>query len=168
MDFIYPKAYVPSIYTIDFQALYEQGYRTVLFDVDNTLVAFDVMVAPEALVAFFDGLRAMGFTAGLVSNNNAKRVAALNEKLGLAMMPKAMKPLTHKLKAILKTLGGKPTTSIFVGDQLFTDCWVGNAMGMYTILVEPIQKKEQLITRVKRGTEKVVLRGYKKKHPTKK
>jgi len=164
MQFIYPKEYVASVDSIDFEALYSKGYRTVLFDVDNTLVAFDVLEAPATLIGFFDQLKGIGFKAGLVSNNTTQRVAALNRKLNLEMMPNAMKPFTFRLKRILKELDADPKTSIFVGDQLFTDCWVGNSMGLYTILVEPIQKKEQLVTWVKRGLESLVLKGYSRKH----
>lgn len=163
MTFIYPKEYVASVYEIDFKKLYAKGYKAVLFDVDNTLVAFDVLDAPEALVTFIKGLQAMGFHVGLVSNNTSHRVASLNKKLHLEIMPNAMKPFTFRLKRILKELGVKPDKGIFVGDQLFTDVWVGNALGMFTILVEPIQKKEQVVTWVKRGLEGLVLKGYKRK-----
>lgn len=160
MDFIYPKDYVASAYEIDFEQLYEKGYKAVLFDVDNTLVAYDVMDAPDELVMFIRGLQSIGFRVGLVSNNTSNRVASLNQKLHLEIMPNAMKPFTFRLKRILKELGAKPEHSIFVGDQLFTDVWVGNSLGLHSILVKPIQKKEQLVTRIKRGLEGFVLKGY--------
>ena len=34
----YPGEYVDSTYGIDFGALYAQGYRGIIFDIDNTLV----------------------------------------------------------------------------------------------------------------------------------
>ena len=164
MKFIYPKKYVPSVYEIDFEQLYKEGYRGVLFDVDNTLVAFDCMDAPDLLVSFIRGLQKMGFEVGLVSNNTTARVVALNRKLNLEIMPNAMKPFTFRLKRILKEIDVVPGKAIFVGDQLFTDVWVGNAMGLYSVLVQPIQKKEQLVTWVKRGLESLVLKGYKNDH----
>lgn len=163
MSRFYPDDYVSSIYKIDFDELYNKGFRGALFDVDNTLVPFDLLEAPEELIAFFKSLQDKGFEVGLVSNNTTNRVAALNEKLGLEMMPNAMKPFTFKLRKILSTLKVPHEKAVFVGDQLFTDVWVGNRLGLYTILVEPIQQKEQLITKVKRGTEKLVLKGYKRK-----
>lgn len=162
MTFIYPKDYVASVYEIDFKDLYGKGYRAILFDVDNTLVAYDVLDAPDQLVDFIHGLQAIGFKVGLVSNNTSARVASLNKKLHLEIMPNAMKPFTFRLKRILKELGVRPSKGVFVGDQLFTDVWVGNSLAMYTILVKPIQKKEQLVTWVKRGLESLVLKGYQK------
>ena len=161
MAFIYPKILVDKVEDINFADLYDKGYRGVLFDVDNTLVPYDVLEAPDELVAFIRGLEAIGFSVGLVSNNSSARVTALNRRLNLEIMPNAMKPLTFRLKRILKELHVTPKTAVFVGDQLFTDVWVGNSLGLYTVLVKPIQKKEQFITWIKRGLEQLVLKGYK-------
>ena len=38
LEKFYPGEYVDSTYEIDFDRLYEEGYRGVLFDIDNTLV----------------------------------------------------------------------------------------------------------------------------------
>ena len=35
----YPDLYVDSTYEIDFDSLYRDGYRGLIFDIDNTLVA---------------------------------------------------------------------------------------------------------------------------------
>ncbi len=34
----YPDEYVVSTYVIHFEKMYEQGYRGLIFDIDNTLV----------------------------------------------------------------------------------------------------------------------------------
>ena len=38
MEKFYPDEYLDSTYEIDFDELYAQGYRGVIFDIDNTLV----------------------------------------------------------------------------------------------------------------------------------
>ena len=35
---LYPDKYQKSTYEINFEQLYEQGFRGILFDIDNTLV----------------------------------------------------------------------------------------------------------------------------------
>ena len=35
---LYPYEYVDSVFDIDYQKLYEKGYRGIIFDIDNTLV----------------------------------------------------------------------------------------------------------------------------------
>ena len=34
----YPYEYVESVFSIDYQKLYDKGYKGVIFDIDNTLV----------------------------------------------------------------------------------------------------------------------------------
>ena len=36
--FFFPDDYVASTYVIPFEKLYEEGYRGLIFDIDNTLV----------------------------------------------------------------------------------------------------------------------------------
>ena len=38
LERFYPKEYVDSTYNIDFEKYYEDGYRSIIFDIDNTLV----------------------------------------------------------------------------------------------------------------------------------
>ena len=33
----YPDIHVPSVFNIDYQKLYQKGYRGIIFDLDNTL-----------------------------------------------------------------------------------------------------------------------------------
>ena len=34
----YPYEYVESVFSIDYNKLYNKGYRGIIFDIDNTLV----------------------------------------------------------------------------------------------------------------------------------
>ena len=36
----YPDEYLDSTYVIDFDKLYEEGYRGIIFDIDNTPVSY--------------------------------------------------------------------------------------------------------------------------------
>jgi len=44
----------------------------------------------------------------------------------------------------------------FVGDQIFTDTWGANRMGLFTILVEPIEAFETPLFYIKRALERFV------------
>jgi len=48
----YPKEYLDSTYLIDFEKKYEQGYRAIIFDIDNTLVPHG-LPADERAIALF-------------------------------------------------------------------------------------------------------------------
>ena len=52
MSFLYPGEYIDSTYRIDFDKLYKEGYRGVIFDIDNTLVTHG-SPADERAIALF-------------------------------------------------------------------------------------------------------------------
>ena len=54
-------------------------------------------------------------------------------------------------------------TTFFVGDQLFTDVWGANRTGLYSILVKPINPKEEIQIVLKRYLEAIVLMFYRKR-----
>lgn len=54
-------------------------------------------------------------------------------------------------------------TTVFVGDQLFTDVYGANRAGIKTILVSPINPKEEIQIVLKRYLEKIVMHFYKGK-----
>ena len=67
-----------STYEIDFDKLYQQGYRAVIFDVDNTLVPHDAP-ADERAKELFTHLKELGYSCMLLSNNKEPRVKKFNE-----------------------------------------------------------------------------------------
>lgn len=164
MKWLYPNDYVKTIHDIDYDQLYKSGIRGVMFDIDNTLAAFDAPIPTKEVVTLFDQLLEAGFQISIVSNNSFKRVSRYNKKLKVPAFPRANKPLTGNLKKAMQSMNVSVKETVFVGDQLFTDVWAGNAIGFRTILVKPIQDKEQLITKVKRGLESLVLDRYLKKN----
>ena len=64
----YPDEYVVSTYVIHFEKMYEQGYRGLIFDIDNTLVPHGAP-ADSRSRKLFERLREIGFDTCLISNN---------------------------------------------------------------------------------------------------
>ena len=52
LERFYPGEYVDSTYAIDFDRLYEEGYRGVIFDIDNTLVPHGAPADERACALF--------------------------------------------------------------------------------------------------------------------
>jgi predicted HAD superfamily phosphohydrolase YqeG len=50
-----------------------------------------------------------------------------------------------------------------IGDQLFTDVLGGNRLGLFTILVQPIDQREFIGTRLVRQVERRVLAWLRKR-----
>ena len=70
---LYPKEEQESVYTLDYESLFERGYRGIIFDIDNTLVAHGAPATDDA-IALVARLRKMGFSVCFLSNNDKQRV----------------------------------------------------------------------------------------------
>ncbi len=159
---LYPKEYMESTYDIDFAAYRAKGYRAVIFDIDNTLVEHGAP-ADERSMELIERLKALGYDIMLLSNNKEPRVKMFNDAVHVNYIYKAGKPRTKNYHAAMVMMGSDRKNTLFVGDQLFTDIWGANRAGIYSILVKPIDKKEEIQIILKRYLEKIVLHFYLKK-----
>lgn len=155
----YPKREMENAYMVPYDMYYEQGIRGVIYDVDNTLVPHDAP-ADERAAALFKRLHEMGLNTCLLSNNKEPRVKAFAEKVGSSYIYKGGKPSVKGYQKAMEKMGTDTGSTIFVGDQLFTDIYGANRTGIYSILVKPIHPKEEIQIVLKRYLEKVVLYWY--------
>ena len=155
----FPDAYMDSTYVIDFEKLYKEGIRGVIFDIDNTLVPHGAPATPEAAV-LFEKLRGLGFRTCLISNNHEPRVKPFAEAVKSEFLCDAHKPSVRGYEAAMTRIGTSRNNTLFVGDQLFTDIYGANRTGLYTILVHPIHPKEEIQIVMKRKLERIVLHFY--------
>lgn len=157
----FPDEYLGSTYKIPFEKLYEQGYRGVIFDIDNTLVPHSAP-ADERAKGLFQRLREIGFESCLLSNNQKKRVEMFNQEIQTHYIYNALKPARKNYLHAMEIMGTDQANTLFVGDQLFTDVWGAKRVGIHNILVHPINPKEEIQIVLKRYLEKIVLHFYKK------
>lgn len=158
----YPDIYMSSTYKIDFGKYYNAGYRGIIFDIDNTLVTHGAP-ADQRSRKLIKALKDMGFQVLFLSNNKEPRVKMFSEAVGGKYIFKAGKPGKKGYIQAMEMLGSDRTTTLFVGDQLFTDVWGARNTGIFSILVQPIDKKEEIQIVLKRYMEKIVLVFYKRK-----
>lgn len=163
----FPDETVSSTYEIDFESLYEEGFRGILFDIDNTLVEHGMDASSQA-VGLFSRLKKIGFECCLISNNKKKRVSSFNEQIGAHMIFDAHKPSRKNYLYAMELMGTDKDNTLFVGDQLFTDIWGAKRSGIRNILVKPISKKEEIQIVIKRVFEKIILSEYRSKKKRKK
>lgn len=157
----YPKRLAPSSYDIDYEKLYKEGYRGILFDIDNTLVEHGADATPRA-IDLFVRLKKIGFKTCLISNNSDERVRRFNKNIGTNYIHKANKPAKKNYIRATKIMGTRIDNTVFVGDQLFTDVFGANRIGMMTYLVKPIHPKEEIQIVLKRKLERIVLYFYRR------
>lgn len=157
----FPDRYVASTYVIDFEKLYKNGIRGLIFDIDNTLVPHGAP-ADERAIRLFKRLKEIGFSCCLISNNQEKRVRTFNEPIQVDYVYNAHKPSTKNYKKAMEIMGTDVSDTVFIGDQLFTDVWGAKRTGIPSILVRPIHPKEEIQIVLKRYLENIVLHFYKK------
>lgn len=151
-----------STYHIDFDRLYKEGYRGIIFDIDNTLVPHG-FPADQRAKELFAHLKELGFSCCLLSNNKEPRVKMFNDEVGAQYIFKAGKPKREGYERAMKLMGTRKGNTLFVGDQIFTDIYGANRAGIRTIMVEYIDPKEEIQIVLKRHLEKVVLFFYRRR-----
>lgn len=161
LETFYPGEYLESTYAIDFDRLYKEGYRGVVFDIDNTLVPHGAPADARAK-ALFAHLKELGFACCLLSNNKEPRVRMFNKDIRVHYICNAHKPWTANYRRAMELLGTDVSNTLYVGDQIFTDVWGANLTGMRTILVKPLNPREEIQIVLKRYPEKLVLFFYRR------
>lgn len=163
MDNLYPNRYFDKKEDIPFELYYKQGYRGVIFDIDNTLVPHDAPANAE-VISFVQQLKEIGYQICLLSNNDKERVSSFNESLQVHYIYKANKPSSKGYYKAMKVLKTNCSNTLFVGDQIFTDIWGARRTGIFSILLDPINPKEEIQIILKRIPEKYIKWNYRKMH----
>ena len=158
----FPYEYAESVFAIDYEKLLQKGFKGIIFDIDNTLATYAMPVADENTHLWLKNLQEQGFGVYIVSNNDRDRVRIFSEAAQVGYYGKALKPLSIFLRKACRKMGVKPRETALVGDQLFTDIWGGNLLGMKTVLVKPISEVEDGFVKFKRRFERRILAKMKK------
>ena len=166
ISIFFPDEYLDSAYEIDFEDYYQKGMRGVIFDIDNTLVPHGAP-ADEKAVRLFARLRQLGFESVLLSNNKEPRVKPFGERVGSRYIHKAGKPGIKSYRKAMELMRTDCSNTLFIGDQIFTDIIGANRSKMFSILVNPIAKKDIWITKCKRPLEEWIIKSYVKKQKKK-
>lgn len=158
MEKYIPDMYQKSIYTIDYNKLYNRGIKCILFDLDNTLVPINAKITSKKLKEFIEELKQKGFKIIIFSNSQKNRVKPFGESLDVDYYPTALKPFPKKLNKLLEKYNYKQAEVAIIGDQMLTDIVVGNKAGITTILVNPISKKDLFFTKFNRFRERHIMK----------
>ena len=155
----YPHGYALSMFAIDYQKLYDKGYRAIIFDIDNTLVPHGAPSTPEV-----DGLIAsvqkMGFKTLMLSDNYEHRVLEFLQNIDSMYINDAKKPDTANFFKAVEMLGVEKNQVIVIGDQIFTDILGANKSGIDSILVKFIRRKSETKIGKRRKVEQAILWFY--------
>lgn len=158
-----PDIYQKSIYTIDYESLKNAGIKIVLFDLDNTLVPITGLVPTQKLKDLFEEIKSIGLKPVILSNSGRRRVEPFKDGLLIDAAYSSKKPLKGKYKKIMDVYDVKPTELAAIGDQLLTDVFGANRMGITSILINPISTMDRNWTKINRFFENIIIKHYTKK-----
>ncbi|MEP6756340.1 MAG: YqeG family HAD IIIA-type phosphatase [Chthonomonadales bacterium] len=153
-----------GVVEIQISELKAAGVECVLLDLDNTLTTWQGMDVTEEVRNWLIELKASGIKLCLVSNTrHGKRLVSLSEELEIPYVKRAFKPRKKGFEDAMKELGADPSKTVMVGDQMFTDILGGNRVGVYTIMVKPMHRREFFGTKITRTAEHVLMAWFRRR-----
>lgn len=163
MEKYVPDMYQKSIYAIDYNKLKSRGIKCLLFDLDNTIVPIKIKTPSDKIKELFSNLKEMGFKVILFSNSPKSRLKPFKDELQVDCSASSKKPNPKKFLQVLNIYGFGVSEVAIIGDEILTDIVGGNKIGITTILVNPIGKKDFFLARIRRRIEKRIMKKLRKK-----
>ncbi len=161
-----PQLTVTALEDLSGELLRSYGLRGLLIDLDNTLIPLNTGVLEESQRRWLTSLLEDDIQVCLVSNAVPKRIqkALAAQNIECPYIAKARKPMTSGFKKGLKALGLLPTECAMLGDQIFTDVFGANRLGIFSIYLKNASPIEQKWMRVVRRLEKWIVAGHPADH----
>jgi len=164
IDLIIPNSYVKDVYSVNYKGLLKQGYKNIIFDIDNTILPVNDIEIPKKLVELFEKLNKDKFKVCIVSNNKLERVLPVATTLDVLYLHEAGKPNKEAFDRALNILGSDIDDTIMVGDQMLTDIKGANEYGLYSVLVDPLDNKYDIKTGTSRVLQNAMIKKLEKKN----
>ena len=102
-EFLYPGEYIDSTYRIDFDKLYKEGYRGIIFDIDNTF-GLMVRLLMSGRLLCLSTLRSLVFVPCALKQQGAAW-KSFAKQVGIKYIYKAGKPKPSGYRTAMERLG---------------------------------------------------------------
>lgn len=158
MEKYVPDIYQKSIHTINYDSLLSRGIKCLLFDLDNTLAPITEKTPNEKVKELFNELKEKGFKIIIFSNSPKMRVRPFKDELEVDCCACAKKPKPDKFLSVIKIYGYNFSEVAIIGDSMMDDIVGGNGVGITTILVNQIGKREYPLAWFRRQKEKKIVK----------
>ena len=131
-----PKCYYKDIYSVNYKRLKTIGIKLIIFDLDNTLGLVKDKIMPKKSKELINKLK-KDFKIAVASNNFKKRVSLfVNDICDYVYL--SFKPTKRLSRIIRRKYNFNNSEICIIGDQLVTDIILGNKVGYYTVLTDPL------------------------------
>ena len=129
------------IYEIPHLKLQNQGIKSLLIDVDGTLISRQSTVIPVNVKKWINKSKKL-FSLYLISNNPSEdRIRKIATELDLRYKSNALKPRKKITLDVILEMNDDLKNIAIIGDRIFTDIIVGNRCNIRTILVKRLSRR---------------------------
>ena len=127
-----------TLVDLPLQELLDRGIAALVLDVDRTLLPRRHSTLPPRMRQWLEQAKGQ-MPIHLFSNNpSRRRIGAVARDLGVPFTTSAAKPRRQALRRVLDELQLPAGRVALIGDRVFTDVIAGNRLGLFTVLVKPI------------------------------
>lgn len=156
----YPTYIYEKVEDIPYELIEKEKIELIMLDMDNTLIDNNKKYNKQ-LKEWIKNMGKRNIKLCILSNSPfGDKVKQIASELNMPYEFNATKPLLKGFKKVIAKNNIVKDRILMIGDQIFTDVWGGNRVGVKTILVTPINKSESILSKVKRPLEKLVLKKY--------
>ena len=128
------------IYEISHLKLQKDGIKSLLIDVDGTLLSRQSNLIPTNVKNWIRESKKL-FSIYLISNNPSnERIKKIAKELDIRYKSNALKPRKKTTLEVISELNEDSKKIAIIGDRIFTDIIVGNRCNIQTILVKRLSK----------------------------
>ncbi|QVL54023.1 MAG: YqeG family HAD IIIA-type phosphatase [Cyanobium sp. M30B3] len=127
-----------TLVDLPLQELLDRRIGALVLDVDRTLLPRRQSTLPQRMRQWLEQAQGQ-LPIHLLSNNPSRqRIGAVARELGVPFTTSAAKPRRQALRRVLEELQLPAGRVALIGDRVFTDVIAGNRLGLFTVLVKPI------------------------------
>ena len=157
----YPTYMFDKVEDIPYELIKKENIKLIMMDMDNTLIDAKKKYK-NSLKHWIEEVSNLNVKMCILSNSPfGDKVKKIAKELNVEYEYNAGKPLLKGFKRVIEKSKFPKDNILMIGDQIFTDVWGGNRIGVKTVLVTPINKKESFFTKVKRPLERLILKKIK-------
>ena len=128
------------IYEISHLKLRNRGIKSLLIDVDGTLLNQKSNIIPINVKNWIKESKQL-FSLYLISNNQSnERISKIAKELDVRYKSNALKPRKKVTFGVISEINEDSKNIAIIGDRIFTDIVVGNRCNIQTILVKRLSR----------------------------
>ena len=158
--FLKPDYNLKNVYEINFEELKQQGVKSLMFDLDSTVMVSKSGRFTKTTLDWFNTF-IDDFEVAIISNNkNEQYVEKACRLAPCKVIGWANKPNPRVMNEYLESVNILPREAVMIGDRPLTDILAGKLLGCKTILVGSINPTENLPTKFVRALERSTIRNW--------